>query len=137
MDDPALAIQKALIAHLLAQSEIAGLVSDRVFDDPGDNATLPYIRIGRIDVGPLRTDGATDWDLMVTIEVHSRDAGGRVEATRIAGGVVRAVDGCEAVVSVPDYPLEWCQFEAQDVARANDGRSYVATVAFAVSLSGA
>lgn len=135
-DGPDIALQGAVIAHLLADPDLSALIGGRVYDEPGQDAPLPYVRIGRIDVAPLRTDLGLDWDLMLSLEVHSRPLAGRVEAARIAGVLVAALDGCEAVVDVPGYPLEWCQFAAQDVRRAGDGRTYIATIAFAVSLSG-
>jgi hypothetical protein len=136
-DGPDVALQVAVIAHLLAQSDITDLVADRVVDEPLQDEQTPYIRIGRIDVDPLRHDLATDWDVMLTIEAHSRPLSGRVEAARIGWRIAAALDGCEADVTLPGYALEWCQFEALAVSQASDAQTYVATVAFAVALSDA
>jgi hypothetical protein len=138
-DGPALALQAAVVSHLLSLPAVSDLVAARIYDEPGSGAEFPYIRLGRLDLAAFRTDGATDWDIMLTVEVHSRPVAGRVEATRIAGAIVAALEGAEAAavpLVVPGYPLEWCQFEAQAVARQSDGASYVATLAFQVSLSG-
>ena len=136
-DGPDLELQAALVAYLEADPDLAALVADRIYDQPPDQVATTYVRIGRIDVEPMRTDGRVDWDIIVALEAHSRPVGGRVEAARICGVLVAALEGAEAVLTVPSYPLEWCQFVTQDVSRAPDGASYIGVTVFAVSLSGA
>lgn len=132
-DGPALALQAALVARLKANAGVTDLVAARVYDQPPDAVVFPYIRIGTIDLRPLRMSDCTDEDIVLSIECHSRPVAGRVEAARIAHAVRLALD--DAALSVTGYTLDWCQFMTQAVSRAADGKSYIATLAFEAALS--
>lgn len=135
-DGPALALQVALVAALRADAGVSALVDARIYDEPPQNVTFPYVRIGTLDVAPLRMSGdCTDEDLMFSIEGHSRPVAGRVEAGRIAHAVRIALD--DAALSVAGYTLDWCTWMTQSVTRAPDGRSYIAVLAFQAALSSA
>ena len=133
-DGPALALQAALVAALKADAGVAALVGARVYDEPPQHVTFPYVRIGVLDVAPLRMSGdCLDEDIIFSIEAHSRPVAGRVEAAKIAHAVRVALD--DAALSVTGSPLDWCQWTTQAVARAPDGVSYIANVAFQAALS--
>lgn len=135
-DGPALALQKALVASLRANAGVSALVGARVYDEPPQGVTFPYVRVGNVDLRPLRMSGACiDEDILFSIEAHSRPVSGRVEASRIAHAVRVALD--DAALSVAGFTLEWCQFTTQAVTRAADGESYIATIAFEAALSAA
>jgi len=137
MDDVALALQAALVAALKADAGVAALVGGRVYDEPPQGAALPYVRIGNIDLAPLRMDGAKDHDIMFSVEGHSRPVQGRVEATRLAAAIRAALDETDPGPSVAGFTLEWLQWMTQTVTRDSDGRSYMASVAFQAALSDA
>ena len=133
-DGPALALQAALVTRLRANAGISALVGARVYDEPPQNVVFPYVRIGNVDLAPLRLSGdCRDDDIRFSIEAHSRPVAGRVEATRIAAAVVAALDG--AALTVAGHHLDWCQWVTQAATRAPDGRSYIATIAFEAALS--
>lgn len=135
-DGPALALQARLVAVLKANAGVAALVGARVYDEPPDSVTFPYVRVGTIDLAILRLSGeCADEDIVFSIEAHSRPVAGRVEASRIAHAVRLALD--DAALAVPGYTVEWCDFTTQAVTRAPDGRSYIATIAFNAALSAA
>jgi hypothetical protein len=136
IDDPAWALQRGVIAALKASPALAGFVGGRIYDEPPENAELPYIRLGNIDLSPLRMDGGTDHVVLFSVEAHSRpEMAGRVEATRIAGLIRKALDDPAPVV-VPDHDLEWIFYLTQAVGRASDGITYTAVVAFRAALGG-
>lgn len=127
-DGYALAIQKGLRAALVADNAVAALVSNRVYDEPPQNVTFPYVRF--LGIEPLRfdtdtTEGAT---VSVGFEVHSRSASGRVEASRIAEAIKAALHRKETSVTVTGHNLVELIFEAYSVTRDNEGRGYTATV---------
>lgn len=127
-DAPALALQEALISALRA-SPAAALVGGRIFDQPPDEAARPYIRIGDMNPAPHRTSTGTHWVMSFSVEVHSQPVtAGRVEANRIAGAVVSALD--DADLSIAGYRDAWCEFVAQATTRAADGKSYAAVAVF-------
>lgn len=131
-DGPALALQKAVIAALRADAAVSALVAGRVYDEPPQGVEAPYVRIGNVDVSPLRMDGSTDETVTFSIEGHSRPVAGRVEATRIAEAVRGALEGQDIVV--PGFTTDWLHFITQAVSRDADGKSYVAVAAFEASL---
>lgn len=135
-DGPALALQKALVAALKADAGVTALVGARVYDEPPQGATFPFVRIGTVTVEPLRMSGAcVDEDIAFSIEAHSRPIAGRVEATRIAEAIRTALD--DQALTVSGFNAEWVQYMTQAVTRAPDGKSYVATIAFEAALSAA
>lgn len=135
-DGPALALQKALVTALRADPGVSALVGARVYDEPPQDVMFPYLRVGNIDLRPLRMSGTcTDEDILFSVEAHSRPVSGRVEASRIAHAVRVALD--DAALSVSGFKLDWCQFTTQAVVRAADGKSYIATIAFSAALSAA
>lgn len=134
MADPAaLALQKAVVARLLASPGVSALVAGRVHDEPPQGVAFPYVRIGQTDQRALRMDCHTDDDVLFSVECHSRPDAGRVEAMRIAQAVREALD--DAPLTVAGHVLDWMDYTALSVTRAPDGRSYVAVVAFAAALA--
>jgi len=45
----ALELQKGIRASLVADSSITDIVSTRVYDEPPEGVTFPYVRFGRIE----------------------------------------------------------------------------------------
>jgi hypothetical protein len=131
----ALELQAALIAALKGDSGLAAQVGARVYDEPPQRAQTPYVRIGGIEENVEKSSGAkTDFDYILSIEVHSRPVAGRVEATRIAALVRDALDEAQDSMVVDGYRLAWISYLTMSTQRQSDGRSYIATVAFAARI---
>lgn len=133
-DSYALALQKALVAALKADSGISGLVSTRVYDQPPQSAARPYIRIGNIAPRPLRTDCGSAANITFGIEAHSRPRAGRVNATKCAEAIVAALDNADLTVS--GFDLVQLHWQGQNVTQDADGTSYTAVVLFDALLDG-
>lgn len=133
-DGYALAIQKGLRVTLVADAGVSALVSTRVYDEPPQNVTFPYVRF--LGIEPLRFDTDTTEGAIVNIgfEVHSRSASGRVEAARIAEAIKAALHRKETSVTVAGHNLVELIFEAYSVKRDNEGRGYTATVSVQATL---
>lgn len=132
-DGPALALQREIVARLRGALDVHDLVGGRIYDEPPEKPTRPFVQIGNIEVIPSRTDGHTDWDVTFSVEAHSRPVtAGRVEATAIAAAIVAALDDAE--LWTEGYHAPWCWFLTQAVVREGDGKSYTATVAFEAAL---
>ncbi len=129
-DGPALALQKALITRLKALSSVTDLVGQRIYDEPPQAVSFPYVRIGNLDLQPLRTDAKVAWQFTFSIEAHSRPTAGRIEATRIAEAVIDGLDEQHDNLAVVGFTPAWVQFITSTVARADDGQSYSAIIAF-------
>lgn len=90
IDGYALSLQKAVRAALLADADLASLISTRMYDEPPENVTYPYARFGSIVADTDDTDGSLGSVLSFTIEAYSRVTG-RVEASRIVEAVRAAL----------------------------------------------
>ena len=133
-DSYALALQKALVLALKADADVSALVSTRVYDEPPESVTYPYVRIGGIEPSPVRTDGKSASEVTFGIEAHSRPASGRVECTRIAEAVVAALNETSLVVT--GFTTVMVHWVTQTVARDSDGQSYSGTIVFRTLLDG-
>ena len=136
-DGYALALQKGVVALLKADAGVTGLVSTRVYDEPPQNVTRPYVRIGNIDPSPLRTDCGSAARVAFSVEAYSRPVtSGRVEATRVAEAVVAALDEAESSITVTGFTVVKLHWMQQTVGRDDDGQSYMAIIAFDALLDG-
>jgi len=134
-DGYALALQKALVAALKADSDVAALVGARVYDQPPQKAVRPFVRIGGIEPRPLRSDCGTAATVTFGIEAHSRPTkSGRVEATKCAEAIVAAIDG--AALTVTGFTLVQLHWITQTVAQDADGEGYTAITAYSAIIDG-
>ncbi len=134
-DGYALALQAALVTALKADSGVSALVGTRVYDQPPQSATRPYIRIGGIEPRPFRTTCASAASMTFGIEAHSRPVtSGRVEATRCAEAIVVALN--ETTLPVTGYTMVQMYWQTQTVEQDSDGQSHTAIVAFTTLLDG-
>ena len=130
------ATMAGLIAALLADPGVTGIVGDRVVDEPGEGIGFPYIRLGRLEPVADDTDGTLGALVQAGLVVHSRpgQSGGRVEAARICEAIQAGLHRSETLIcdgfSVVDVEVQtWA------VDRARDGKSYEGRVALTVRLS--
>ena len=86
----ALELQKGLRAALVADSSLTALVAARVYDEPPQAPTYPFVRFGDIQTRSADTDGNTGAEVTFNVEGYSQTTG-RVEATQIAEAVRNAL----------------------------------------------
>ncbi|WP_420470835.1 DUF3168 domain-containing protein [Brevundimonas sp. FT23042] len=82
-----LALQKALLAHLKADTGITALLGDRLWDVPPAGAGYPLLQIGRCESRPVNADGG-GVEHLVTLMIISSFQGG--EEAKAAMSAVRA-----------------------------------------------
>ena len=128
-DGFALALQKGLRAALVANSGVTALVSTRVYDEPPQNVTFPFLRFGDITPNAFDTDTKVGASVDITLEASSRSASGRVEAVQIVEAVNAALHRQEASVTVTGFTLVELIFQTHSVTREPDGRGYTAVIA--------
>ena len=133
-DGYALAIQKGVLAALKANSGVTDLVSARIYDEPPQDVSFPYLRFNTIQPSAFDTDTAEGALVDISLEAHSRSASGRVEATQIAEAVQSALHRQEASVSVSGFTLVELIFDAISVTRDSDGRGFTALIALQAML---
>jgi len=133
-DSFALALQAGLRAALVANSDVTALVSTRVYDEPPQTPTFPYVRFLAIEPLAFDTDTIEGSLVTVTFECHSRSASGRVEASQVAEAIKAALHRQEAAVTVTGHTLVELIFENYSVTRDPEGRGYTAVIALQAML---
>lgn len=133
-DGFSLALQKGLRAALAANSGVTSIVSTRIYDEPPQNVTFPYIRFGDIEPSAFDTDTTEGSLVSVSIEAHSRSASGRVEAAQMVEAVKEALHRQEASVTVEGHTLVELIFQTFSVTRDDEGRGYTAVIALQAML---
>jgi len=133
-DGFALALQKGLRAALVANTGVIALVGARIYDEPPQNVTFPYIRFGDIEPGAFDTDTIQGSLTGISIEVHSRSASGRVEAVRMVEAVRDALHRQEPSVTVAGHTLVELIYQTYSVTRDNEGRGYTAVISLQAML---
>lgn len=132
----ALELQRGVRAALIADSNITDLVAGRVYDEPPQSPTYPYIRFDQLEPRAMDTDGSIGVDVAVTIQAFSRSTG-RVEATRIAEAIRSALHRQEEAVTLVGFNLIELICESFFVDRENDDRGHVATVVLSAMIEAA
>jgi len=128
-DGFALAMQKGLRAALVANAGVTAIVSTRVYDEPPQAVTFPYLRFDQITANAFDTDSTVGSAVDITIEANSRSASGRVEAVQMVEAVRAALHRQEANVTVTGFTLVELIFQTYSVTRDTDGRGYTAVIA--------
>ena len=129
----ALELQKGVRAALVANSSLTALVAARVYDEPPQNVTYPFVRFGDIQPRSMDTDGSTGADVTFNIEGYSQTTG-RVEATQIAEAVRTALHRQEGSVSLTGFNLIEMRCETYVVDRDREGRGHNANIIFTALL---
>lgn len=92
MSEPSLELQGAIVAALKADAGLTALIAGRVFDRTDPTAAFPYVVVGDDQVISAHADcldGSTE--VFASLHAWSRKPG-KVEAKRVAGAVVDALN---------------------------------------------
>ena len=127
----ALELQKGIRAALVANSGVTALVSTRVYDEPPQNVTYPFVRFGDIQPRSADTDGSTGAEVTFNVETYSQTTG-RVEATQIAEAIRTALHRSEGSVTLAGFNLIELRCETYVVDR--EGRGHNGNVIFSAIL---
>jgi hypothetical protein len=123
-----LSLQKGLRAALAADTDVTAIVSSRIYDEPPQNVSFPYLRFGDITPAAFDTDTIEGALVTVSIEGHSRSPSGRVEAAQMVEAVKAALHRQELSVTVQGHTLVELIFETFSVTRDAEGRGYTAVI---------
>ena len=129
----ALELQKGIRAALVANSGVTALVSTRVYDEPPQNVTYPFVRFGDIQPRSADTDGSTGAEVTFNVETYSQKTG-RVEATQIAEAIRTALHRSEGSVTLAGFNLIELRCETYVVDRDREGRGHNGNVIFSAIL---
>ena len=129
----ALEMQKGIRAALVSNSGVTALVSTRVYDEPPQNVTYPFVRFGDIQPRSADTDGSTGAEVTFNVETYSQTTG-RVEATQIAEAIRTALHRSEGSVTLAGFNLIELRCETYVVDRDREGRGHNGNVIFSAIL---
>lgn len=127
-DGFALSIQKGIRAALAADATVSGIVGTRIYDEPPQDVTFPYMRFGDIQPSAFDTDTTEGAEVSISVEAHSRSASGRVEAVQMVEAVKEALHRQELSVTVAGHNLVELIFQTYYVTRDDEGRGYTAVI---------
>ncbi len=85
------ALQDLILAKLLADSTVASLVANRIWDGPQPNPEFPYISIGASDFTPDDADCIDMREETIQIDCWSREQGRKWPCRQIVDAVVNAL----------------------------------------------
>lgn len=129
------AAQVGLRAALVADPALAGLVGDRVVDEPGEGIQLPYVRFGRGEVAADDAGNTRGAIVQFGLEVHSRPgSAGKVEASHICEAVSGALHMRPEAVAVEGYTVTEVEIQTWFVERARNGKDQLGRMALQIHL---
>jgi hypothetical protein len=128
MATAAAALRAAIHDALAADTPLTSLLGGaRVYDEPPQNPSFPYVTLGEARVSDFSTGTERGEEHQLTLHAWSRQ-GGHKEAHLIAGALLQALD--DASLPLDDHRLVNFRFALADVRREADGRTYHALVRF-------
>lgn len=109
--NPALAVQKALIARLRGLDTEAGT---RAYDAPPAGEVFPYITIGPVQVVPEYIGCGEAADVIVQVDVWSQDVG-LPQVMRISGTIYNALNDKE--ITLEDHVCDLIEVRSVEYMR--------------------
>ena len=132
----ALELQKGIRAALVADTDVTDLVSTRIYDEPPQTVTYPFVRFGDIIPRAADTDGKIGMEITMSLHAFSRTTG-RVEAAQIAEALRESLHRQETTVALTGFNLIELICETYFVDQDNEGRGHEAKVVFSAILEAA
>lgn len=127
--DPALPLQKAIVAALKAAPAVAAIVNGRIYDGVPTNAVKPYVSFGPFQMLPEHADCLDGGESFITLDGW---AGGpdTVQAKQLGAAIAVALD--EAVLTLDGQRLVGIAIEQTQYLREPDGITAHAVVTLRV-----
>ncbi len=127
MTEASLALQKALVATLVADDGVGALVADRIFDAAPRNAGFPYLSLGETRAADWSTGTEAGAEHRLTLHVWSRQRGKR-ESFEIMAAVEAALH--DQPLALDGQALVNLRLEFADARRDPDGITWHGAMRF-------
>lgn len=127
--EPSLELQGAIVTALKANAAVDALIGDRIYDEPPAAPTFPYVTVGDDQVLQAHAhciEGSTE--IFSTLHAWSR-SGGKVQAKKIAGAVVVALNFAELTLN-NGYRLVLLEHDSTQYLIDPDGLTAHAVIVF-------
>lgn len=129
MLDPALPLQAAIAAALLADTDLAEIVGTRVYDIPPDRPKFPYVTLGDDLVVNDGTDCVSSAEVAITIHAWSQNKTYK-EVKLMAARIAAVLDENTSSLSPEGHHLIDIQHETTRYLRDPDGVTRHAVITF-------
>lgn len=114
--------QKAIFAALSANTSLMTAIGSRLYDQPPQNATFPYVVIGEGGLAPWDTDNEVGAETQVTVNVWDRSHRGRKVVKELQDMIMSTLHRTEPLVTGMSTVL--CEMELADSFMDPDGLSF-------------
>lgn len=114
-----LALQKAIVAALLADTILTGIVGARVFDRVEPGTATPYVHLRQFQEVAEDNDCADAWEVFVDLDVWS-NAVGKPEASRAASAIRDALHNEDLTLDEP-FALVSIRHQDTQIGDGGDG----------------
>ncbi|BCP52826.1 hypothetical protein K32_14430 [Kaistia sp. 32K] len=114
----ALELQAAVVAHLLADADLAALVGDRIHDSAPRAAAFPSVTFGETGQADWSSDNEAGGEVRLSLHVWSRGVGKR-EAWTVIGHLMRLLH--DAPLSLEAHALVLLRVTFAEVRLDPDG----------------
>lgn len=126
MTSPMLELQGAIVQRLKQNGLVASLIADRVYDEPPESPTFPYVSFGPSDERPQFTDCVDSFEINFQIDCWSRSVG-FPEVRKISDAIQRAM---KADFSLNDNAVVYVEHIITRTFRDPDGLTSHAAINF-------
>jgi hypothetical protein len=127
MTHPSLALQKAVVAALVADAAVGALIGDRIYDAQPRDAIFPYLTIGQVNTTDWSTGTEDGGEHQLTLHAWSRERGKR-ECYAIGEAVEAALH--DAALTLDGHALVNLRFEFAETRRDPDGITFHGAMRF-------
>lgn len=134
MNDPAIELQTAMRAAIIADAELAALIGSAVFDHVPEGQPLPYVQFGfqtvrEWDVTPTEIDAGYGYEVDAILHAWSAYEGSKECATILSAlnRLFRSWGGGAALIS---HALVNIRFVFSDRLRDPDGQAWHGVIQF-------
>lgn len=127
MTHPALVLQKAVYAALVADGATGALIGDRIYDASPRAAAFPYVSFGNGTLRDWSTGTEAGAEHRLVLHAWSRERG-KTETWTILAALQAALD--DAALDLDGYELVNLRFEFADAALDPDGITWHGVMRF-------
>lgn len=131
---PVLTVLEAFVARLKADDDVSEEVGVRVYDQPPDDPTYPFVSIGQMAVTQADTDGSGGVTLRVSVEAYSRPSSGRVECQRILDAVRESLHRSEGALQSTYPTIYSVEYVQELITLSTDGETHAGVGVFDVRI---
>ena len=118
MANSTIELMTAIVAALKADAGVGAIAGNRIYDRVPQNVTYPCVSFGFRDGSPWEAQSVSGWELLLTINVWSRDYGSG-EAENLGSAVYVALHDVALTLSTQTFGFG--QLVTQDTQPQGDG----------------